>query len=262
MFGKTPTYFSSERVALGSFDKFNRLSVNLDLTATKLDYADVLTSLDNFIEEHDRDRWEDGVSMRLGYEIKPDYEAVLRASFDDRSYVHTRDDQGFERSSQGETITGGLAFDLTGVTFGEVGVGFLNRNYQDPRFKSLQGVSAKISVTWNATPLMTARLDGARTVDETVVVGSSGVVDSTASLTVDHELLRNLLLNGKLGVIDAQYRNIPQHQVTLTDAFGATYLLNRYLRILANYNRTNCDSTNQLNSFTQNIVSLSLKAVL
>ena len=252
-FGKTPTAYSLGSLGVRTYDKFNRLSIGFDTAAQKYEYTDVPTSVGDFIQQKDRDRWELSQAVRAGYEIVPEYEAFVRAAVDDRAYAHAVDSTGFRHSSVGGDIRAGLTIDLTGLTFGEIGVGYLTRRYDDPRFSPVQGPSALIGLTWNATPLITVRLDGARTVEEAVVVGASGMVRTAGSVTIDHELLRQLVLDARFGVAADQYRGITQHQVTLTGDFAATYRFDHNVYGTVKFTRTSCDSSNQINTFTQNI---------
>ena len=252
-FGKTPTLYSLEQVHLGSFDSFNWLAVNLDAKAAKYEYTDVATSLDNFIAEKDRNRTEYTVSTRFGYEIVPNYEAVLRSNLTDYTYEHPVDSAGYRRSSRGAEGSGGIAFDLSGVTFGEVGVGYLLRDYADPRFGVERSIAGKAALTWNVTTLITVKANASRSLEETVVVGSSSFVATGGNLNVDWELLRFLLLNAQFSMSHDDYQQSPRRDSILSTGFGATYMMNRYANIAVTFSHMAHNSNEPLFGFTQNI---------
>jgi hypothetical protein len=256
-FGSLPTVY---RLADGEFeyyDKINRVSFTADGIYNKFDYTNTPTTT-GFIAETDRDRSEYTGAARVGYELKPLMEAFVKGTYSDRSYDHKVGSDGYERSSRGYAGTAGIAIDLGGVTFGEVGVGYMSRSYDDPRFPRISGPTANVALTWNVTPITTLHLTGSRTIEETIQVASSGFIANVATLSVDHELLRNLLLNASVNYSYDDYQEATRKDTVVGGSAGATYLLNRYANVTARYTYRNQDSTEALVSFKQNLALVSL----
>jgi len=258
-FGILPTTFGLTDGEVEYFDKFNRLSLTANGVFNKFNYNNVGNGSGGFILNTDRSRAEYTGSVRLGYELRSLLEVYVKGTGSDRSYDHKVSSDGFERSSTGYTATSGMALDMGGITFGEIGVGYMARSYQDPRFLSVSGVTASAAVTWNVTTLTTVRLSAQRSIEETIAAGSSGFVASTGSLTIDHELLRNLLLNLSGGVDYNKY----QQDAGRTDlvpkaSVGATYSMNRNLTLSAKYSYRNQEDSSPTLSFTQNLALVRL----
>jgi len=58
----------------------------------------------------------------------------------------------------------------------------------------LSGVSFGGSVLWNVTQLTSLRFSASRATEETIMAGSSGLWDTKVTATIEHEVLRNVLI--------------------------------------------------------------------
>jgi hypothetical protein len=252
-FGSKPTTYGLTDGQLEYYNKLNRLSLTVDGQVTKYDYNDVSNAAGGFIPNKDRNRDEYSGTGRVGYELQPLLEAFVKGEYSDRSYDHKVASDGYERSSTGYSVLGGIALDLGGITFGEVGIGYMSRKYDDVRFNTVSGLTANASVTWNVTPLTTLKVAGQRTIEETITFGSPGFIGSVGTFTVDHELLRNLLLNGFARVSYNEYQLVGRNDTIVGGGAGATYLLNRYANVSLSFSHTNQDSSENTLNYTQNL---------
>jgi hypothetical protein len=252
-FGTKPTTYGLADGQVEYYNKLNRLSVTLDGQVTNYDYTDVPNAAGGFIPNTDRSRDEYSGTARVGYELQPLLEAFVKGEYSDRSYDHKIATDGYERSSTGYSLLAGVAMDFGGVTFGEIGVGYMSRDYDDARFGTVSGFTANASVTWNVTPLTTLKLAGQRTIEETITFASPGFIGNVGTFTVDHELLRNLLLNGFARVSYNEYQDVGRNDTVVGGGAGATYLLNRYANVSVNFSHTNQDSSSSILNYTQNL---------
>lgn len=252
-FGTKPTTYGLTDAQVEYYDKLNRLSFTLDGGLNKYDYTDVPNAAGGFIPNSDRSRDEWSGSGRVGYELQPLLEAYVKGEYSDRSYNHKIETDGYQRSSTGYNVTAGLSMDFSGVTFGEFGVGYMSRTYDDSRFGTVSGLTANASLTWNATPITTLKLLAQRSIEETITFGSPGFIGTNGTFSVDHELLRNLLLNGFVRVSKNSYQDVGRSDTDVGGGASATYLLNRYANIAVSYSHSNQDSSNNLLNYTQNL---------
>ena len=241
-FGIEPTTYGLTDAEIEGYSKLNRVSFTADGILNKYEYNNVGTPSGAFIPNKDRSRNEYSGSLRVGYEIQPLLEAFVKGVGSDRSYDHKTAVDGFQRSSIGYAVTAGVALDLGGITFGELGVGYMSRSYDDIRFGTVHGVTANAALTWNVTPITTVRLNGQRTIEETINFGSPGFISSLGTLSIDHELLRNLLLNANGGINYNDYQLIPRRDTIAFGGVGATYLMNRNMNLSVKYSYRNQDS--------------------
>ena len=99
--------------------------------------------------------------------------------------------------------------------------------------------------------------------------GSPGGISLDGSVTVDHELLRNLILSAGGHAGQVQYRSFFINGDTVAEnrtdvgyggSLGATYLMNRLVSLDLTYNYTNYSSTDALRrSYTDNTLGLTLR---
>ena len=216
---------------------FNRLQLSIGGFFDRYVFADTElrppgpTILDN----HDRDRDQYGAFAQAGYVFSPGYSAFLRGSINERRYDLNLDRFGFRRDSQGYEAVGGLQFELTRLVVGQIYGGYLEQRFDDPGFRNIGGPAFGAQLEWYPTQLTTVRLDVRRSIDETILVGSSSFTNSHFALGVDHELLRNLIVS-----LDGIYEKDAYNGTARADnifgvSVGVTYLMNRNLQFNVGY---------------------------
>lgn len=258
--GIEPTQYDIRAIDLGGFNRWNRVSANVDFRAENRDFDDVASSTGAIINNDDRDRDTYLVTLRGGYEIQPEYEAFAEVEFTKVDYDDDVDDNGFNRDSDGYEARLGARVDLTGLIFGDVFVGYLSREYDDPALQDADGPTAGLDLTWNVTPLTTAKAGIQRYLSETTSANSGGIVATGVRASVDHELLRSLLLNANAFYTVNDYEGIDREDDLIGAGLGANYLVNRYLRFGVEYTYRSRDSNVAGNDYDNNIVMVRVRA--
>ncbi len=238
-----PVTFYAYGLQAGAVKRFNRLYVRADLASEWFAYDNVDAAGGGSFRSSDRDRRVLEGSVRSGYSVSERLEPFVELAVNDRSYDQRVDDNGFERDSQGWEATVGTAFDLTGVTFGEVYAGYLSQDYDRDGFDTITGFSFGGALTWNPTGLTTVTAEAARTVEETTLSGASGALASAIDLRVDHELRRNVILFGTAGYTTIEYQDISRDDDLVNAGLGVTYLANEFLKLDMSYSNAHRDST-------------------
>jgi len=224
----------------------------------RLDYDNVRTEDGGIDINDDRDRALYAGNLKMGYEFMQGYTAFVRGEVDYRRY----DDlccsgNPVDRDSQGYLIEVGTDFDVTAVLFGNVAIGYRSQDYDDSRFDTIGDVAGRASLTWNPTGLTTVSASITRgDVIETTLSGSPAIFETAGRVTLDHELLRNLLLQAAVSVTDEDYQDVPRSDTYVQAGFGAKYLMNRYIHLDLSYNYLNLGSNAQGGDFTNNTIFL------
>ena len=143
--------------------------------------------------------------MRVGYEIDPGLKPFVEVAADARVHDEQYDRNDWSAIRVGASVKVGGAVDLFGSLTGEMAVGYLQRDYQDPTLPNVGGVIGDGSLIWQATPLTTAKLTATSQVYETVVDGASGRVQPRHRLEVDHAFLTWLIGTWKAGYGNDNY---------------------------------------------------------
>ncbi|MGH9875541.1 MAG: outer membrane beta-barrel protein [Pyrinomonadaceae bacterium] len=264
--GRFQTEYDLYTITGGYNHTFNRLSVRLDGTGAHYDYDNVIALDGSTINQDVRDRTDAIGTLRAAYELSPGYSAFVLGSYNNRSYDIERDTDGTLRSSHGYEVALGAELALTGVTTGDVYVGYRSQFYDDPNLPTIDGVQGGASIYWNVTTLTTITGRVERTIEDTTfrtTVGGTpapGYFHTRYGFIVDHELLRNLLLQASLFGIEDDFSGIDRTDDSLLATVGAKYLMNRYLDISIGYGYR--DRSSAFNDFSQNTATLTLNVKL
>ncbi|HYG88074.1 MAG TPA: outer membrane beta-barrel protein [Azospirillum sp.] len=237
-FAEPVVYYASGGEAALTQD-FNRIRVRLSALATNYDYKSVELFGGGEESLDDRDRWEYGTALRVGYDLGTGYQPFVQAAYTRTDYRRAADDRGRDRDSNGYEFDVGTTFELTGLLTGEIFAGYLTKRYGDPRIEDFSGLSVGGQLNWAVTQLTTISGRISRQIRETDVtlndVEASNYTRTIVAAGVDHELLRNLLLNGRLQWRQDNFTGIDRTDNVYTASAGATYLINRYLYLTGGY---------------------------
>lgn len=155
---------------------------------------------------------------------------------------------------------GGIDYPASGIWRYQLLAGIEARDFQSPEFKTRTAPIAEASVIWTPTGLTTVTGVLAREIENPAAADTSGYVYTTAGLVVDHEYLRNVLLQGRLGVQVAQYFQGGGTQTSFSVGAGINWLINRNMSLLANYDfSTQGGGTSSTVSGQPNLTTLNIR---
>jgi hypothetical protein len=252
-----PVEFDEFGGTLGFEQDFNRFNVRVLGTADRRDYDED----DPEIPEDDRDRTLYGGRLRTGYFISPRINAFVEGGY--RREVRDTSDQGtppLKRDNNVYDARVGTGIDITGLLFGEVSVGWGFQEFDESELDSENDLVYGAGLTWNPTRLTSLRLDASGGFVPSDV-GSSNI-QNRVGLRVDHELLRNVLIGGRVAYTRDDFQETGRVDNRFDVGPDITYLLNRYLSVGAGYTFTTTDSDDSDEEFTRNVVTLRLNAQL
>jgi hypothetical protein len=257
--GTEPTQFVVMNTEVSAYHRRNRFSLSLTGRRTVTDYDDTPTDAGVDINHDDRDRERYDVVARGGYEIVPEYQGFVQVAANLNDYDLSLDDNGVNRDSKGLRVDVGTRIDLSGVTFGDVFVGYIVQNYDDGQLATIDGVALGADLTWNVTRLTTVKLGIDRQVKETTQGLASGYFDSSVDVSLDHELLRSLIVSLGGNFTQSQYKGIDRDDDTLQLSLGVKYMLSRYVQLMLDYDFTRRISNVEGSGFDNNVIALRLK---
>lgn len=203
-------------------------------------------------------------SGRISYGISPAV-AVFFGTQYGQAYRPRFED--LNQNAQGGDVDAGVNFDLTRLARGEIAFGYLYQSYDTPNTPSDSGIGFSANLQYFPTQLTTVSFTGERRTAPSSVAGSPGGISLDGSVTVDHELLRNLIISAGGQAGQVQYRNflIGNTEGNRTDvgyggSLGATYLMNRLVSLDLQYTYTGYTSNDALRrSYTANRIGLTLR---
>ena len=142
----------------------------------------------------------------------------------------------------------------------------MSRNYDDSSLATVDGMSGGLGLTWHATGLTTVSAAVDRIIEETTQIGQSGFISTNVNINVDHELLRNILLNANFGYTNRDYEGsgnpgLPSRNEDIFKfGFDATYLFTRNFYLIGGYLYENRDTNIPNNDYYDHRLTLAIGA--
>ena len=204
----------------------NRLRLIASAAYDGFNYSDTTTLSGAPLDQDYRDRKVYRLSGRAEYLFAADSAVFLQAThrstrYGDRSSALT------DRSSKEIRIVAGLVTDITPIIRAALGVGYADRRYGQPGIRPVRDVVADVRVDYNVTQLTTVSLVGSRGIEEAIVPNAAGYVASKIGLRVDHELLRNLMVNAGVDYQRDDFKGIARLDRLVRISAGAAYTMSR-----------------------------------
>ncbi len=260
--GISPTEYHLASATLGYVKDNSVIGLNLGFSVNNYTYFNVPTTSGIPIIETDRDRTEYDINAKVSYELAPQYKAFIRASGNERAYDHKFDAGGYQRSSTGYEFDAGAALAIASKVDGEIYIGYLSQIFDDPRLSNAGGLGFGANLLWNVDGLTSVKASVARTVEETIVTQASSFVQTSVSVGIEHELLRNLLLSAAFNYANQDYQNFGRVDNVYGVNLMGKYLLNRYLATSLNIGYTkktsNAIGISQLAEYEQALVAFKI----
>lgn len=219
-----PISYTQESANVYASQRFNRFRIGLEGRTVSYNYDDGVLLGGGPLEQDDRD-----------VEIT---EAVARADLaiggSTALFVAVRGNWRkndvsvpVNRDSDGREVIAGVAFDLANLARGEIGVGALKQEYEQPGASDVDGAAARARIEWFPDDLVTVTFNAQRDIGDAGYQGATGYVSDTLSVQADYEFRRSLVFG--LGVWGAQdsYRGIDREDTRRRYDASADYIVNR-----------------------------------
>ncbi len=238
----TPTQFDYGGWGAGYDHIFNRLKVGAYYNFNSFDYDDNVTGDVEIIDNTDRNRDQDRLTLRADWQLGPETAIFGSYGWNDISYDLPVDRNGFNRDSDGSTITAGVAWDMTDLLVGDLSVNYSEQSYDDPRFPSVDGWGLGAGLTWTPRRTSTVNVRLRASPQETNQAGTPGYFSQLWSARYQEELRMNLLFNLRGSYTDNDYKNPgldPSTELSNTEVIradvGLSYLFNRNVSLSGGY---------------------------
>lgn len=257
--GFEPTHYRLGQADAGAHWNLGDLDLRLDGGLHSYGYENGRNAA-GIIDNSGRNRIETDTVLRAGYEYLPRNEVFLRLGYGNRSYQTAVDIDGYHRGGDGFSMAVGSGVDLGGLVMGEFYIGYLDLEFRDQRFSSVGTPIFEGRFFWEATPLITVVLSGARTVTETSVAGAASYIATRVKLQAEYELLRSLIISSQSLYENAAYADLTRVDDTYQEELAITYLLDRNFKLKASENYNDRRSNLPNVSYSGNTILLGMTA--
>ena len=237
-----PVEFERAYASLGGSREVNRLRLSGELRYDDWSYDDTrmgATPVDQSYRDHETTEGQ----IRLDYALSPALAVYVFGSANDRKYGNDPvNPVDVDRSSQGWEAAIGADFELTDLTRGQLQVGYLTQEYDDPSVGDASGLAVRGRVEWFPTQLATVTVTAERVVDDTGVIGAAGTLSARVSAQLDYELLRNVIVTGRVNWAEDEYSGLDRTDTYTAAMLGVNYLITRNVGVFGQYNFQTRDS--------------------
>jgi hypothetical protein len=206
----------------------------------------------------DRDRSEFAVAPRLSYRLSAHFTPFVEVGYLDRNFDAAVNQNGLDPDSRTYAATLGFGFMLDPALTGEIAAGVFHIDFDDSTLDPITKPLVEGTLSWDVTRLTTVTASISRREAVTTTSPDSTRIISSASVHIDHELLRNVLLDGEVSYQNDDFQASDRVDNRFDVEVGATYLLNSNASISLGYRYSNRASNVDAGDFTDNLVQLSL----
>lgn len=209
--------------------RFSRLRTVLSGDYSDFNYKTVTAADGTPFDQSSRDR---GIARAIGhveYGLTPDTGLFGEVSYTNTSYRTQLFPGVANRSSNQFQVLAGLSTDVTELLRGSIGVGYIDRSYDAAIYRRVSGLSFNGKIEYFPSQLTTITLSGRRLVDDASLIGTSGFFATLGAIRLDHELLRNVLLNIGADVERDDYRDFAGRATAFRASGGGQFLVNHQL---------------------------------
>ena len=191
------------------------------------------------IDQDYRDRDTTYARSRLSYAVSPNLAVYGQGTYRYEEFDNLQLIGGAMRArdSQGYTAAAGVDFELNALVRGDVAVGYLSENKDDPYFEDVDGLSVDGRMQWFPTRLTTVSFNGSRSVVDVGTFESPSAVATNFLARIDHELRRNIILSAEAGVGSYDYQEIDRSDDLVNVGAYARYKMNKraHLQLFARH---------------------------
>ena len=175
-----------------------------------------------------------GLTVRYAFEPLRSAVVVLRALGQD--YTRTIPGQVTSDSTSYQVLAG-IDYDENAVWRWRALIGGEARRFASRQYPRQNTLIAEAGVGWSPSGLTTINATISRDTEDAAQEGVSGLIYSSARLTIDHEYLRDLLFRASIGMQRADFFQ-GGYQIGTSAGFGVTWVMNRDARLSFTYDQS------------------------
>lgn len=180
-------------------------------------------------------------STILRYEMAPLRSVLFVLRTVDQTYLHTPAGQPSQDSLAGQALTG-IDYDLDSIWRLRLLAGAEVRRFASRAYPTQTNAITESAVSWAPTGLTNIQLAVSRGTQDAAQEGVSGLTLTSATLTIEHEYLRDLIFKAVFGWQRADYFQ-GGHQSGSSVLLSATKVLNRSARVSVTYAQNDLHGT-------------------
>ena len=226
------------RTALRYNQRFNRLAVSLGIEHIATGHADTELANGTVLSRADENTFEDGVTLRAGYEWLDGYEIFGEVGASRLSYERAALSDGLKRDGNGGLVRAGVKV-LTGKSIeGEGSIGWREFDPDDGRLAAIDGLVVDASLRFRPGELTTLTLSGQSDIAGTSIAGAAGALNRSTWLELRREITRSFVVIAGIGYAVKDYQGAGTREATTAVNFNLEYLLTSHWALVGGLDTT------------------------
>jgi hypothetical protein len=246
---KHPVTFNTQGVYIRALYGEDRIRASVDGVYRNFQYDNTTDTSGAFVQEDERNFADYSGSGRVDYALSPDEALFGKASYDKLIYdlgtMNAPLPAGAftdKRNSTTWRALTGANFDISNLARGEIGVGYIDREYESDNFTPVKGFSAAAKVEYFPTRLLTVTVVAQRQVQDASFSTTGGFFQNIVTGEADYELRRNIIVSGAAGYEVDQFQGQNRTDHVWNVQGQGRYFMNRNVGIGATLSYANRDS--------------------
>ncbi|WP_158914603.1 outer membrane beta-barrel protein [Caulobacter sp. S45] len=259
---RTPVQYSVIAGDLNGYRDFSRFRATLDGSFDHYDYTNSTTFTGATLEENQRNVLELKLRGQADYALSPNTSVYVALTGNDRDYDIKPPVAPYDPGSSGYELLGGASFDLTRLVRGKIEVGYLDQHFVDRVTPDMSGPTVHGNLQYFPTELTTVSLKLSRDVDNSGLILTPAYLANSATLKVDHELLRNVILTASGSMEYDTFGSLDRLDRRIGATAGVVYKMNRSVNFDLTYTLLKLITTGAARGTDFNIDTLAFAIVL
>jgi hypothetical protein len=215
--------------SLGASHDLGRIGLRARVNAERSVYGEATDSTGVNVSQEDRNNTYAGLTLRAGYEISPALSPFIEGEIGRRVYDNETDSFGLERAATRLAIRTGVEANFSEKLRGDLAVGYLVENIDDPALEDISGLSLAGTMNWSPMRGTNVALTASTTVEGASTATSAGSLLHSLNLAMTKRVRDNLDLSANAGVRLRDYSGPNPNEITFSAGAGFTYWFNRYI---------------------------------
>ncbi len=251
-----PTTLNYAHFFGGFLRKQGKFDLRSQYAFRRFDYDPVETGLGE-VNLNFRNKNVNELTTELGYEVMRFWRPFVRGGYNWRDF-----DDNALHASQGYNAVVGTGYEfMGGKVTGEVYAGYMDQDFTNWNADGDANATGEFkfggNFLWNVTGMTSLLGEMDRTLEDTTTTGYRSFISTGGSLTLQHELKRNLLLEAKSGYTRYNYNGAPDRvDHNYVAGGGARYFFTRQLYSDLQYEFTDRISTEGIDNYSRHVVQL------
>jgi len=206
-----------------------------------------------------RDVTENFLYGRGSYAISPDVAFFVQGRTADLDYDSPGTVLAPNRDGTRSSVEVGASFELQAPFRGEVAVGSVTEEKDDPAQADVEGLSLDGRLLWFPTQLTTVTFHANRGIMDSGIAEVASATNTRYGVRIDHELRRNILIYGEAAFGTYAFEGISREDEFSDTSAGLAYKLNKRAHLEFGYRFHNSSGATPDRDIEQHIASVGLR---